>query len=208
MLLSNIFKPKWMRFQITYSTYHNLACNITGRTNSAVAKIEKRYEEGGLICNCNGPCPVNGKCRVKNTIYKITFNCKYYNCEISYIGATGRFLKIRWREHKQSIRKLAKGGRAKYSLAQHIEKCKTCSLNINETVNSLKLEILETIKHPVKRGTDGCSLCQAEKIQLLLGFSNKKFKLCNTRSECLQHCKHRGAYSSFKPLLKKEKYLI
>ena len=158
------------------------------------------------MCNCKDTCPLNGQCRRKNVIYKIIFQCDNWKCEICYIGATGRFVKTRWREHRRNIFKLRKGGKANYSLAQHIEKCPTCSLNIEETVKSWRIEIIKNIKHPTKRGTEACSLCQEEKIQIMLGFSNKDLKLCNSRNECLQHCKHRACYPSYKPLLKPKKY--
>ena len=129
-------------------------------------------------CNCRNKteCPLQGKCRSTNTIYKATVSTD--NSSESYIGATENEFKTRLANHKQSFKKETL--RNATELSKHIWNLKDKNINYE-----IKWAILDRA-NPYSTKSKRCNLCTTEKYHILF---NKSASL-NKRSEIINTCRH------------------
>ena len=143
----------------------------------------KRAES--LSCNCRVSCPIEGKCRTENALYK----CEASNNgkeEKTCIGVTKGEWKIRHRQHKTSFKHESHKNDTR--LASHVWEMRE---KLDETP-TLKWSIIKTAPTYNNR-SKRCILCLNEKLAIAT-FSDE-MNLLNKRSEMFQKCRHENAYS-------------
>ena len=81
--------------------------------NSSLSVVQRGIQQPDLTlaCNCRGGqsnCPVGGKCRTENVVYRATVR-ETVSCKAeTYKGLTGREFKKRWYEHRTDINNTTK----------------------------------------------------------------------------------------------------
>ena len=73
--------------------------------NKATLKSSKEPEPN-LPCNCRvkESCPLQGKCRYENIVYRAVVNQGDKETEQSYIGISSEEFKLRYKNHNSSFR--------------------------------------------------------------------------------------------------------
>ena len=91
--------------KISYCTMSSMEQQISGINKKKLHSGES--VEPDLSCNCRvDPCPLQGRCNVKNIVYHATVT-QQNNCQSkvsSYYGLTARKCIERFRQHKRSFR--------------------------------------------------------------------------------------------------------
>ena len=110
--LKKSFNLSWLRVQMSYHMYINLAELLNG---DLAAKTRREIFSKDLMdreCNCylpskvNGKCVYKGKCRHQCVIYEV----KSSMCDAIYIGKTQQTLKKRMDGHFSNLLRLLKNG--------------------------------------------------------------------------------------------------
>ena len=166
--------------KVSYSCTENMEQIIKGHNKKVISP--ERTEE--LPCNCQGECPLNGKCRTKDVVYgcvatttKVPF--KYY------IGGAKGEWKKRQRNHETSFR--LEKHKTDTSLAKYVWDTK-CSDNEIPNLNWSILKTAPAYTNITKR----CLLCLSEKLAIVT-YPNEE-ALLNKRSEMISKCRHENAF--------------
>ena len=123
-------------------------------------------EERGCNCRDKTSCPVGNTCLKTNVVYKATV---HHESKISnYIGMTENSFKIRYTQHKSSLKHSK--NRTQTELSSLI-----WSLKDSNTPYTMAWHIIDQAQ-PYQPGKRSCNLCLAEKFHILTGehLINKK----------------------------------
>ena len=134
-------------------------------------------------CNCQNKsnCPLNKNCLKSCLIYKATISSE--NQRDVYYGLCSSAFKKRFNNHSSSFRH------------QRLEKSTELSTRVWEQTNkghdyqTLWSVIKEAV--PYRCGARICSLCLAEKLQII---KVKPEELLNKRSELISKCRHKNKF--------------
>ena len=135
-----------------------------------------------LPCNCRRKeeCPLEGKCRVKDVIYKCIVSAPGFPTR-AYLGTAEGEFKTRFYNHKKSFKNnLYKN---ETTLAKYIWDLKL-KHNVTPT---LQWYIVKSVV-PYSNITKKCGLCLQEKFEILT-YPNPE-ELLNKRSELVSKCRH------------------
>ena len=153
--------------------------NLIQGHNSKLLSVAER-EVTDRPCNCRNKalCPLQGKCQVKNVIYKATVTSS--KGVKHYIGSTGGEFKKRFYNHTSSFKHPQK----KFSteLSKYIWKLKEKNIDYK-----IEWKILRKIKQRNEKLHKICQTCNLERIEIAL--ADKRSAL-NRRSEMTGKCVH------------------
>ena len=135
--------------------------------------------EDTVLCNCrkNRICPMNGKCLVKNIVYRAEVITE--KSTESYIGLTGTTFKERYRNHMSDIKKSESKPCQLVKYVKNLEEQKE-KYNINWSVLTKATQF-----SPI---TNICNLCINEKYFILF---KPELGTLNTRNEITANCRHK-----------------
>ena len=149
-------------------------------------KITTTNTSKKLECNCRQKqnCPLNGKCREKNVIYKCVASVPNKPDKV-YIGLTEGEWKKRHSQHKTSFKykKLAKSTALSTYFWETKEKEK-----IDPILTWSILKSVPAYNNITKR----CQLCLQEKLAII-SYENPE-DLLNKKSEILNKCRHASKF--------------
>ena len=135
-------------------------------------------------CNCRrkDDCPLEGKCLTSAIVYQATITTSTEAPE-TYIGLTANTFKIRYSNHKSSIKHTSK--RTDTELSKYIWKLKDSNTEYN-----IKWKIIKKAT-PYNNKSRRCGLCLWEKFYIIC-----KPELCtlNKRNELASSCRHSAKY--------------
>ena len=178
--LHKIFNRNTLK--ISYSCMPNMATRIKAHnkkilSNSSSNNVE---QEESRKCNCRNEsdCPVQGKCLLKNVIYKA--QVKTEKETKSYIGQASTTFKIRYTQHKSDMN--IKEMSQKTSLSKYVWQLKDGKIPY-----TLKWSIIRQAQ-PYTPISKRCNLCLWEKYHIIM--SSKESRL-NSRNELVSKCRHR-----------------
>ena len=150
-------------------------------------KLEGGPDNNGTEnCNCReNPCPLAGKCNVKDIIYEGLVTDKDDNV-FKYLGLSSTKFIERFRGHKNSVK--YSENRTKTQLSK-----KVWELKDDGQFKHLKFNIHKKSKS-YQAGDKVCQLCLDEKVAILTSFKlkNNTFEPINSRDEVFSACKHRA----------------
>ena len=152
--------------------------------NKATLKA-KEEEEPNLPCNCRvkDNCPMQGKCRYKNIIYRAVVNEGDKSTEQSYIGLSSEEFKLRYNNHTSSFRHKNKA--AETTLSKYIWELKDQGKEAKVSWHLLS----QTPSY--KPEANKCYLCLQEKFYILY---HKNWATLNSRSEVANTCRHKNKF--------------
>ena len=144
-------------------------------------------------CNCQVPanCPMPGKCRTDNCIYKATATTT--NSVETYVGLTADPFKDRHANHKQDFKNVLRKNAT--TLSGHVWKKKE-----EGEIPEVKFEIIGRAT-PYSPITGVCNLCTAEEFEII--FNSSLYSL-NSRQELYAHCRHKSSKLLIKPQRKRK----
>jgi hypothetical protein len=180
--------------KVSYSCTENIEKIIKNHNRKILSpKVERIQQE----CNCRNKldCPMNGKCRFKNVIYKCIVTAKNQPKKV-YIGLTEGEWKTRYNNHKSSFKN--KIYQKATALSCYVWDLKS---KFNETP-TLSWSILKSVP-PYSNISKKCHLCLNEKLAIIS--YSKPEELLNKRSEFISKCRHENKYllknyiASYKP---------
>ena len=178
--LHKIFNRNTLK--LSYSCTKNIG-RIIKSHNKKVTKTEKIEN---LICNCRikQDCPLNGKCREKNVIYKCVASVPNKPDKV-YIGLTEHEFKTRYSGHKTSF---------KYKKHAKSTALSIYFWNIKEKEKIdpiLTWSILKSVP-AYSNITKRCPLCLQEKLEII-SYKNPE-ELLNKKSELISKCRHQNKF--------------
>ena len=139
-----------------------------------------------LPCNCRDKqtCPLDGKCRSKNIIYKCAVSTTNKPTKV-YMDLTENEWKKRYNNHKQSFsnKKYAKST----ALSSYIWEVK----DKQQTPPTLTWSIMKSVS-AYSNLTKRCRLCLYEKFAII-NYPNEH-ELLNKRSELISKCRHENKF--------------
>ena len=138
------------------------------------------------LCNCTGsdPCPLDGKCLTEGIVYKATVSAPSTSDKV-YYGLTANTFKIRYADHKRSIR-IRGEGTNRTALSIYVWELKDRGLPV-----SIKWEIAHKATS-YQCGSRKCDLCIFEKTAIALA---EHESLLNKRSEIVSGCRHKAKFT-------------
>ena len=174
-----IFNRKTLK--ISYCCSPNIKAIINGHNK----RLLNKNTDPTPTCNCraNNNCPVEGKCQLKNVIYRATVTSGSNDIK-QYIGSTSRNFKKRLYEHRTSFPSNTRIVKPKNctELANHIWKLKDKNIQYH-----IKWEILHHAT--ISNNPLGlCSLCNLERCEIAK--ANRRQSL-NRRNELVTQCPHK-----------------
>ena len=173
--------------KLSYSCMPNME-TIINKHNYKILNPKSINNE--KFCNCRNKdrCPLNGNCIQTDVVYKAT--CSTRTSEKVYYGTATNF-KLRFNNHIHSFKSLENKHRTELSNYVHY-------LQDHDIEYTIKWSIAEKAKAYFS-GAKSCSLCTAEKYHIMM--HPQQESLLNKRSELLNKCRHKSAYSlkSFVP---------
>ena len=125
-------------------------------------------------------CPVQGMCQEKGIIYQADVKVEEEETK-TYIGAAATTFKLRYANHKKSLKNRV------YEFDTEISKYIWELADKNKTY-SIQWKILRRAQ-PYNPASERCDLCATEKT-IIANFKNKN-QLLNTRNELMAKCRHR-----------------
>lgn len=178
--LHKIFNRNTLK--LSYSCSKNMGRIIKSHNK----KITTTQKSENLDCNCRQKqnCPLNGKCRQKNVIYKCVASVPNKPDKV-YIGLTEGEWKKRHSGHKTSFK--------------HKKHAKSTALSIyfwnikeKEKVDPiLTWSILKSVP-AYSNITKRCPLCLQEKLEII-SYKNPE-ELLNKKSELISKCRHQNKF--------------
>ena len=165
--------------KVSYSCTESMGRIINSHNKTIICPLNRET----LPCNCRNKdtCPLDGKCRSRNVIYK----CKTNPTDKVYIGLTSREFKERHGGHMKSFRN------EKYStettLSKHYWEVKNQTKQ-NLTLQWSLLRFVPSYSNVSKK----CPLCLHEKFEIL--HYERPEELLNKRSEIIFKCRHQNKY--------------
>ena len=154
------------------------------RMNVKKLRIEDKNETE-LECKCRKDCPMEGKCKDKEIVYRAEIKSKEGDNEIvkKYVGLTATPFIERYRNHVYSFNKPQMKNATE--LSKYIWKIKEEGRNYE-----IKWEIIRRAK-AYKPGGKYCNLCTSEAIAIV----GEDVRQClNSRSEILKQCRHKAKW--------------
>ena len=186
-LLNKHFPPTCLLYKIfnknTIKISYGCMPNFISQINRHNKKLLNPNTNKDPPCNCRSQisCPLNGKCRASNIIYKATI--KYENeTPKEYIGSTSTTFKNRYYNHNKSF---------KHDKYKHETSLSTYIWNMkgkNKNNPDVTWEILKKTKC-YSEGDRYCKLCTAEKFYIIS--NSDPINLLNKKSELFHSCIHR-----------------
>ena len=186
-LIKKHFHPKHPLHKILNHRCIKLSYSCLGNIKSEIASSNKSLmcnkEKNPKLCNCRKPedCPLDGKCLIKNIIYKAEITSGNNESKV-YIGSAGNDFKQRYTNHKSSLKYSSK--RKTTELSKFYWELKDAGIT-----PAIKWSIIKEIRSGYSL-KNGCTLCNTEKY--LIACAEKR-KLLNKRNELKRVCPH---YSS------------
>ena len=178
--LHKIFNRNTLK--LSYSCTKNIGSIIKNHNK----KIISSKTSENLECNCREKqsCPLNGKCREKNVIYKCVASVQNKPDKV-YIGLTEGEWKKRHSGHKTTFKykKNAKNTALSNYVWETREKEKTDPI--------LKWSILKSVP-AYSNISKRCLLCLQEKFEILS--YEKTEELLNKKSELISKCRHQNKF--------------
>ena len=172
--------------KISYSTMPNMQSIISTHNKRILGDSKKPTIEG---CNCRQPqsCPLDGKCKTKDMVYKATVTLDPDQSQHHYIGLASTTFKKRWSTHKSSF----VSDKASTKLSDFIkrQKGKKTSFKIDWSI--------KTLANSYNQNSKKCNLCLTESFEIMKAFKSNSNTL-NTRNEIFQKCTHREKFLLFK----------
>ena len=131
------------------------------------------------LCNCRKKeeCPLDGKCLIKNVVYRA--EVKSLNRIETYVGLSSTTFKERWRNHKADFKK------------SNTKPCQLVKYVKNLTDKNVDFDInwsIVTKAQPFSQISNVCNLCINEKYEILY---NPQMASLNTRNELTSGCRHK-----------------
>jgi hypothetical protein len=155
--------------------------------------LKRNPTQKPLKRNCQKPdeCPLDGKCKVHNIVYKAMVTTTDDENTKEYIGMTANTFKERYANHKTSSNLYNHSSDTK--LSKYVWSLKRSRKNYNIKWSILKRAAAYTT------GGKRCGLCLEEKLCILKAKGNKSL---NTRSGFCAKCCHKEKFSAskFKPM--------
>ena len=151
--------------------------NVNSFISAQNRKLLSNISTDKVQCNCRGgvtACPVNGRCKEENVVYKVTVNT--LENSKTYIGSTVNF-KDRFNQHQSSFR-LHKY-KNNTALSTYIWSLKETGKDYSTSWNIIAKAKAYTPE------SKKCNLCTAEKAKILF---YKGEDLINKRSEIMAKC--------------------
>ena len=186
-LIKKHFHPKHPLHKILNHRCIKLSYSCLGNIKSEIASSNKSLmyneEQHPKLCNCRKPedCPLDGKCLIKNIIYKAEITSGNSESKV-YIGSAGSDFKQRYTNHKSSLKYSSK--RKTTELSKFYWELKDAGITPN-----IKWSVIKEIRSGYSL-KNGCTLCNTEKYLIACA---EKQKLLNKRNELKRVCPH---YSS------------
>ena len=163
--------------KLSYRCMPNMASAIS-RHNKGI--LQKNLVMDPPPCKCDTPCPVGGKCRMKDVVYEARVEEKISKKWETYTGLTYRPFKDRLKEHKDDMADPLRRSNSK--LAGHIWDLKDRGIEFNVSWRFLAKA------PPFNPVTRKCLLCLEEKHFIMYGRGTSTL---NKRSEIFNTCRHR-----------------
>lgn len=165
--------------KVSYSCTSNICKIIKGHNNNLISKDDTTLE-----CNCRVKtnCPVQGKCRTTNAIYKCLVQADDTPDKV-YIGLAEDW-KTRYRNHVKSLK------HEKYSHETSLSTY-VWELKANGKTPSLTWSIVKSVPS-YSNISKKCLLCLYEKLAIITYESPDD--LLNKRSELISKCRHENKY--------------
>ena len=162
--------------KVSYSSMANMEKIISGH-NKKITGASGSMETNG--CNCRKPpCPLDGKCKTTNLVYKSTVTTA--DSTMEYIGLTGNTFKERFTGHKATFTHRAQAH--KTTLSSHIWELK--DKDVPFTQNWSIISLAPSYNRKVRT----CHLCLMEKTHISLA---DPASTLNKRNEIIAKCRHR-----------------
>ena len=145
-------------------------------------KVKKQEEDQILsVCKCSGrlrPCPLDGKCQVKNVVYKAKV-VDSDNTTNTYTGLTSTTFKKRFYKHRSTFEKR---NHEPTTLSNHV-----WDLKDNQKTFSISWSVIDRA-HDFNPATGKCRLCLKEKFYIIF---QPEGATLNHRSELYTACRHK-----------------
>ena len=164
--------------KVSYSCTQNVA-SIINSHNKKLLNV-KNQEEKPCNCRKKEECPLEGKCRGGNVVYKCETSVAGHPKRV-YLGTAEGDFKTRYYNHKKSFKN--RGYINETTLAKYIWEMKE-NYNVTPT---LKWSIVKTVPS-YSNITKKCMLCLHEKFEIL-NYPNQA-ELLNKRSDLVSKCRH------------------
>jgi hypothetical protein len=163
--------------KISYSCLPNMKAVLNAH-NKKVTNKDDTSKTKAPLCNCEeiNKCPVEGRCLLKNVVYKADVSTKSTETK-SYIGSTKRAFKKRYEEHLSSF----EGKRTGTKLSRYIEDLKYSNQKYN-----IRWKIIKQ-SHQSSPNIKFCTLCNLERMEIARA---TKRNLLNSRNELVTQCPH------------------
>jgi hypothetical protein len=202
--LKDRFELTWLRFSMSYHRFTNLRetlqGDLQGKINLGVESKDFMKED----CNCKGnkgDCNYDGICRDKVVVYEIT--CK--DTGMVYIGQTQQNFKGRMVGHHSDVSALHNPERitkrsdsyAKH-FAHQLQNWETVPPKVQREHYSSKILWQGNPISAVKTfGTQNCTLCNRERLEIFKRFKNNPQSLINSCGEIYGGCLHRPKFHRY-----------
>ena len=167
-----------------------VSCSCTEKISQIISSHNKNIiqliKSQELSCNCRQKenCPMQGKCRMKNVLYKCIASTPTKPQRV-YIGISEDEWKKRYYNHTKSFRN--KRYKNETSLSSHISKIKKETGQI-PTLTSSIVRPVPAYSNTTKK----CALCLHEKLEILMYPDPEE--LLNKPSELMSRCPHERKY--------------
>ena len=176
---TQIFNRKLVK--VSYCTVSNVG-NIINKHNRNLILGKKHEFLGGCNCRIKGDCPLDGKCKSNNLVYRA--DVLHDNHISTYYGLSEPTFKLRYADHLTSFR-----------YRKHMKKTSLSKFVWSLKDNNISYDIKWSISRfaPAhKNGSKSCCLCLAEKIDI--AYHTDKSTLINSRSEIMNKCRHKSKF--------------
>ena len=121
-----------------------------------------------------------------------------------YIGNTQQKLKTQMTQHFGEVKDLIKLGKSSdtfaYHFAQHIDPTLHTTINVPKIRGMVKMEVLwqgDPISCMKSFGTNACSLCMRERVEILNQHRKDPNSLINSNTEIYGACRHKTRFHRY-----------
>ena len=168
--------------KVSYCCTQNVANIIKSHNKKLISPSNQKK----LSCNCRNKkeCPLDGKCRSENIIYKCVATATGHLDKV-YLGTAEGDFKQRFYNHKKSFKNKSYANDT--TLSKYIWEMKQ-KHNITPTLKWYIVKSVPSYSNVSKK----CLLCLHEKFEIL-NYPNQK-ELLNKRSELISKCRHVNKY--------------
>ena len=169
--------------KVSYSCMENIKSTISNHNHELLSNDLPASAQ----CNCKHEkeCPLDGKCLVKNIVYKAEIASQNGTVK-TYIGMTSNSFKERYRNHLKSFNHRQYSSETE--LSKHVWDLKNDHIGF-----AIKWSIVKRAQAYVP-GKNRCNLCTEEKLQII---KSKSQNLLNKRTELFSRCCHRSKFSAW-----------